>query len=403
MVDFSGGSSSGGGGGGGNRGGGGGGGNRGGGGGGGGGQNGGGVRFLTRTNTAAEVSEAARAFFTAMGVDLTAPKNIFFNDRGGVLFVRATMQDLDIIEQAIQVLNAAPPQVNIKAKFVEITQNDSRSMGFDWYLGNFLMGNGALGLQGGTAPSFNGSPTAANPSGVFPGSTVGGTSGTGTTIAPSSTDQTLTGGLRNSANSLFTLSGILTDPQFRVVIHALDQRDGADVLSAPELTIISGRQGQMKGTDIKTVITSYDTGGVGGGGVGGVGGGSVTSDVNAKKDFTAVNPQEVLAKVAALPITEWSYKTEEAIRHVGPMAQDFRAAFNLGADDKHIAIVDEGGIALAAVKGLNEKLDVQLKQANVQLQAKDAEIQALKQRLDRLEQVLSRMDNQVAQNPAATK
>jgi hypothetical protein len=125
--------------------------------------------------------------------------------------------------------------------------------------------------------------------------------------------------------------------------------------------------------------------------------------VNAKKDFTAVNPQEVLAKVVALPITEWSYKTEETVRHVGPMAQDFRAAFNLGADDKHIAIVDEGGIALAAVKGLNEKLDVQLKQANVQLQAKDAEIQALKQRLDRLEQSLSRTDNPVAQNPAVTK
>ncbi|MDW8309358.1 MAG: hypothetical protein RMK20_08285, partial [Verrucomicrobiales bacterium] len=187
----------------------------------------GGIRFITRTNTIEEVQAAARNFFTTVGVDLTPPKALFFNDRAGVLLVRATLQDLDMIEAAMQVLCTVPPQVNIKSKFVEITQDDNRGLGFDWYLGNFLMNNRAIGLQGGTAPSFGGQSTPANPQGVFPGSLLG-----NTTIAPAQTDQLLTGGLRNPQTALFTLTGILTDPQFRVVIRALEQRGGVDVLSS---------------------------------------------------------------------------------------------------------------------------------------------------------------------------
>ena len=54
------------------------------------------------------------------------------------------------------------------------------------------------------------------------------------------------------------MTGILTDPQFRVVIKALDQREGTDVLSSTEVTTISGRQTQMKATDVKSVITYFD-------------------------------------------------------------------------------------------------------------------------------------------------
>ena len=83
------------------------------------------------------------------------------------------------------------------------------------------------------------------------------------------------------------------------------------------------------------------------------------SDRALKADFTAVDAQAVLAKVAQLPIDEWSYKTEGGQRHLGPVAQDFYAAFGLGADDRHITTVDEGGVALAAIKGLNAKVEEQ--------------------------------------------
>jgi hypothetical protein len=99
------------------------------------------------------------------------------------------------------------------------------------------------------------------------------------------------------------------------------------------------------------------------------------SDRNGKQDFKPITPAEVLKKVEQLPLSEWSYKTDAATRHIGPMAQDFHAAFAIGTDDKHIAPMDESGVALAAIQALSQEL-----------KAKDAEMQQLKQRLERLEQ-----------------
>ena len=103
----------------------------------------------------------------------------------------------------------------------------------------------------------------------------------------------------------------------------------------------------------------------------------LTSDRNAKENFTAVSAAQVLRKVAALPITEWNYKNNGAeVRHVGPMAQDFQDAFGLnGGDAQHISVVDESGVALAAIQGLNQKLE-----------QKETEITELKARLEKLEQ-----------------
>jgi type II secretory pathway component GspD/PulD (secretin)/tetratricopeptide (TPR) repeat protein len=250
----------------------------------------GGLNFLTKTNNMVDVSLAAIRYFETLGVDLDPLRNpgkaLFFNDRQGMLVVRATMQDLDIIEAAIQVLNVVPPQVNIKAKFVEISQTDSKALGFDWYLGNVTMNGGAIGGQAGTAPSFNGAPTIANPIGVFPGNPY---AATPTTIAPSSTDQLLTSGLRNGTTpTLFTLTGILTDPQFRVAIQALQQRSGAELLAQPEVTTTSGRQAQMKATDIESIITAYSFSQSTG--VGGTTGGAVGTTVNQAPSAVFVYP-----------------------------------------------------------------------------------------------------------------
>jgi len=105
------------------------------------------------------------------------------------------------------------------------------------------------------------------------------------------------------------------------------------------------------------------------------------SDRNAKEKFEPVSTRDVLEKVAALPVSRWSYKTDSETRHVGPMAQDFYAAFNVGTDDKHIGLGDEGGVALAAIQGLNEKVESE----NAELRAENAD---LKERLERLEKLM---------------
>jgi len=109
------------------------------------------------------------------------------------------------------------------------------------------------------------------------------------------------------------------------------------------------------------------------------------SDRDAKQDFKPVNPGEVLDKVVALPLSEWRYRSDdERSRHVGPMAQDFHAAFGLGADDKHIATVDADGVALAAIQGLNQKLEAQLR-------ARDQELADLKATLHELREHVAQL------------
>jgi len=83
---------------------------------------------------------------------------------------------------------------------------------------------------------------------------------------------------------------------------------------------------------------------------------NTSSDRNAKENLLAIDTQDVLEKVVAMPIRQWNFKNDSA-RHVGPMAQDFHAAFGLGTDERHIATVDADGVALAAIQGLNQKLE----------------------------------------------
>ncbi|HTG36040.1 MAG TPA: tail fiber domain-containing protein [Thermoanaerobaculia bacterium] len=81
------------------------------------------------------------------------------------------------------------------------------------------------------------------------------------------------------------------------------------------------------------------------------------SDRNTKTDIFDVQPDDVLAKVDSLPISTWRYKGDAAdVHHLGPMAQDFSAAFGLGQDDRHIAPLDAAGVSLAAIQALNRKV-----------------------------------------------
>ncbi len=77
------------------------------------------------------------------------------------------------------------------------------------------------------------------------------------------------------------------------------------------------------------------------------------------------------------------------VRHVGPVAQDLYEAFRTGADDKHLAALDSAGVALAAIKGLNQKLEEQLRQKDAEWASQQEQINELVHRLDILEQELA--------------
>ena len=108
----------------------------------------------------------------------------------------------------------------------------------------------------------------------------------------------------------------------------------------------------------------------------------VVSDRNAKKNFQSVDTVAVLETLAAIPIERWNYQWEKDsdVPHLGPMAQDFKGAFYPGRDDKTISMLEFDGVALAALQGLNQKLE-----------EKDVEIQALKQSVAELKQLVSQL------------
>jgi hypothetical protein len=112
------------------------------------------------------------------------------------------------------------------------------------------------------------------------------------------------------------------------------------------------------------------------------------SDRNLKQDFVPVDRQEILSRVTAMPIQSWSYKTQPREKHVGPVAQDFHAAFGLGSDDKSITTVDESGVALAAIQGLNEKVESGKQNTQTQLEKLKAENAQLRERLEKLEHLI---------------
>ena len=108
------------------------------------------------------------------------------------------------------------------------------------------------------------------------------------------------------------------------------------------------------------------------------------SDRNVKTNFSSVSALQVLEKVSTLPITRWNYRADaKSVQHIGPMAQDFEAAFGLnGGDGQHINTVDAQGVTLAAIQGLNAKLE-----------QKDAQIKALEGKLSALEARLKALEN----------
>ncbi len=108
------------------------------------------------------------------------------------------------------------------------------------------------------------------------------------------------------------------------------------------------------------------------------------SDVNAKQDIIELPGELVLAKLEQLPVAEWVYKSDPETRHIGPMAQDFHAAFGLGRDDTHISPRDMAGVNMAAIKALkaeNETLKADLAE-------KGTEIALLEERLGKLEALI---------------
>ena len=124
------------------------------------------------------------------------------------------------------------------------------------------------------------------------------------------------------------------------------------------------------------------------------------SDVHSKENFEEVDPLEVLDRVVDLPISTWNYiREEDGVRHMGPMAQDFAAAFGLGGDETRLATVDVDGVMMAAIKGLN----LRISEKEAQLNEKDLDFQALEKQNQDLAKIVQELAQALKQEAAERK
>ncbi|PYI92764.1 MAG: type II and III secretion system protein [Verrucomicrobia bacterium] len=197
--------------------------------------------------------EGAKEFLESQGVSFSVPgSSANFLPQSSRLIVRNTADMLELVDAIVEQANVSgPKQVEIEAKFIEITQNNLKAMGFDWLLGPFnLNKSGEVAVTGGTSgtgsavnpvdyPTYNPplSTTGLNP--VTAGNRSGNLSISGNAI-----DSLLLGTTTTQLLSpgIFGFGGLLTDPQFQVVVRALNQKKGVDLLSAPRVTTKSGQR-----------------------------------------------------------------------------------------------------------------------------------------------------------------
>ena len=196
----------------------------------------------------------AKNFLESQGVQFPPGASANFLASSSRLIVRNSQENLDLVDALVESsTGAVPSQVEIESKFVEISQNNLKELGFDWLLGQFGFGDTGIFGSGGTSGNqFNSTATApggtANYPFLYPGSSVpvgvnpltaGNRSGE-TAITGNALDGLLFGSPVGPAAGVLALAGIFTNPQFQVVLRALNQKKGIDVLSAPKVTTKSG-------------------------------------------------------------------------------------------------------------------------------------------------------------------
>ena len=203
--------------------------------------------------------QEAKDYLASQGVQFPDGSSANYLPVGSKLVIRNTRDNLDQIDALVDAaMDTAPSQVDIQTKFLEINQNNIQELGFDWLLGPFSIGGGVYGSGGGGSNSLN--------SGNYPFSS----SGMNTVGSLRTGDQAITGnsigallagqsgGSTTPAPGVFSVAGIFSDAQFQMVVHALNQKKGVDLMAAPKVTTKSGQKATVKIVDEFIYPRQYD-------------------------------------------------------------------------------------------------------------------------------------------------
>ena len=201
----------------------------------------------------------ALEYLEAQGVTFPTGASANFIATSSRLIVKNTQTNLELVDALVETSLTAPPtQIEIEAKFLEVSQNNLNELGFDWLLGQFSLAGGSGIYSGGGTEGFG---RTINPAGyplLNPGGTpVGATSSTSgpitagnrsgsTAISVNAIDALLLGSPIGQGAGVLSVAGVFTNPQFQVVLRALNQKKGVDLISAPKVTTQSARKATIE-------------------------------------------------------------------------------------------------------------------------------------------------------------
>lgn len=211
--------------------------------------------FLGEETEVEETTLNIKDVLEQSGVPFPAGSKVFLDQRTGTLIIRNTPSNLIIIEDILRILDVTPYQIEIEARFVQISADDAEELGLEWMIqsNNFVLGDG-VNMDDRTVDSTYGRfPDPTNTYG-YEGFTRGvdyltGADYNGYDIYGSDRELRTLLGFADSLNpigDILSISGILTEPKFRVILHALNQSGNANLVSAPKVTTLNNQRAQIE-------------------------------------------------------------------------------------------------------------------------------------------------------------
>ncbi|HEX2746582.1 MAG TPA: Amuc_1098 family type IV pilus outer membrane protein [Verrucomicrobiales bacterium] len=230
----------------------------------------------------------AKEVLASLGVTFTEGAFASFDATSGRLVVKNTYDQLDLVETVVEEIGKTTvKQVYITTKFVEVTQRNNEELGFDWLLGAFNVGGNRVFGSGGTSGNA-GALNTSDYSVITPsGAPVGGNPITrglrfgSDAISRNAIDALIAGGTAAGTSSVtpaaFAIAGVFTDPQFQLMMRALNQKKGVDLMTAPSIIVRGGQRSKIEVIREFPYPTEFDPPQIpqtfgGGGGIGGLGG-----------------------------------------------------------------------------------------------------------------------------------
>ena len=213
-----------------------------------------GSRDVTGAGTALISRQDAKTFLESSGVTFPPGASATYLAATSKLVVRNTQENVDLIESLVQENQTVIKQVEIESKFIEVTQDNLKELSFDVGLGqSTLFGSSRVFFGGGTSGNQRTISSSdvgfVNPNGTNVGAepvTAGNRTGS-YAISSDAIDSLIAGGApAGAAPAVFSIAGVFTDPQFQIVVRALNQQKGVDLLSAPRVTTKSGQKATIE-------------------------------------------------------------------------------------------------------------------------------------------------------------